>query len=223
VALPAIAGAIGTIGLAVVTVRLSINERAHQEQVRRADELARRMEADHQQAIKIAEERAASERERQLDLAAAVRQARRVAASSGWEDPPTGNAYPKTDIVTLVNGSDYPIFDIGLIGARSEVLGGSMSHTEWPPEMQLKGDSLHVAVLLPGERHVFRGNWKRKRGFVLGGNTVRQLRATYTWTDDQGRAWQRDGSESPALLTRPWVWMEFWGDAEYLDEPVIQP
>jgi hypothetical protein len=57
----------------------------------------------------------------------------------------------------------------------------------------------------------------------MRGNTVSERRVTYTWTDDEGRAWQRDGSQPPTLLSRPWVWMEFWGDAEYLDEPVIQP
>jgi hypothetical protein len=102
VALPAIAGAIGTIGLAVVTVRLSIEERTHQDQLRRSDELARRREVEHQQEIKEAEERAASQREKQLELAAAVRQARRVAAYSGWEGTPVDGV----STVTVANGSD---------------------------------------------------------------------------------------------------------------------
>jgi hypothetical protein len=72
VALPAITGAMGTIGLAVATVRLSIEERTHQDQLRRADELAHRREAEHEQEIKEARERAAGEREKQLELAAAV-------------------------------------------------------------------------------------------------------------------------------------------------------
>lgn len=125
--------------------------------------------------------------------------------------------------MTLVNGSDYPIFEIGLIGARLEILGGPPNHTEWPPEKRLEGDSLYVAVLLPGERHVFRGSWKWRKGFALRGNTVSEQRATYTWIDDQGRAWQRDGSEPPTLLSRRWVWTEFWGNAEYLDEPAVEP
>ena len=222
VAVPAIVGGVGTVVLALVTVRLSINERAHQDQLRHADELARRREADHQQEIKAAEERAANERERQLSLAAAVRQARRVAAFSGAEGPPTQDVPVPRATVTLVNGSDYPIFDIGLIGARGEVIAGTISHTEWPPEMRLEGDSLYVAVLLPGERHVFRGNWKWRKDYVLEGNQLRQLRATYTWIDDEGRPWQRDGNEPPKLLPRPWVWMEFWGDAKYLDQPSVQ-
>jgi hypothetical protein len=119
--------------------------------------------------------------------------------------------------VTLVNGSDYPIFEIGLIGARGVPYGAPIRHTEWPPEMRLVGESMYAAVLLPGERYVFRGNWKYRKGFAV--STFREIRATYTWTDDQGRAWQRDGDESPKLLPRPWVWKEFWGDAEYTDEP----
>jgi hypothetical protein len=223
VALPAIVGAVGTIGLAAVTVRLSIYERAHQDELRRADQLARLTEANHQQSIKAAEQRAAGQRERELELAAAVRQARRVAAFGGWEGSPIGNADTQIDTLTIVNGSDYPIFDIGLIGARSELLGKPINHVEWPPEMRLEGESLHVAVLLPGERHVFRGHWKWRKDFVWQGNTVSERKATYTWTDDQGRAWQRDGGEPPRLLPRPWVWMEFWGKAEYQNDPVIQP
>jgi hypothetical protein len=209
VALPAIAGAIGTIGLAVVTVRLSISERAHQDQLRRA-------EAEHQQAIKAAEERAASERESELKLADAVRQARRVAAFS------VGRHGDKADNVTVVNGSDYPIFDIRLIGARVEPLGESVSHTEWPPEVRLEGglegEFLGVAVLLPSESTVFWGLWQWRKGYVIQANKFVR-RPTYTWTDDQGRAWRRDGSEPPALLSKPLVWTEFWGDAEYVDPP----
>ena len=212
---------------------MSISERAHQDQLRRA-------EAEHQQAIKAAEERAANQRESELKLADAVRQARRVAAFPGSQDPTTADGYAST--VTLVNGSDYPIFEIALIGARNEVMGEPyvkggkvylrsvdktvlpVSHTDWPPEMRLRGESLHVAVLLPGERHVFRGTWKWKKGYVKrGGNTFSELRISYTWTDDQGRAWQRDGSKPPDLRERAWVWAEIWGDADYLDEPVIEP
>jgi hypothetical protein len=177
VALPGIAGAIGTIGLAMVTVRLSVQERIHQDRLRRTDELIRRQEAERQQEIKEAEERAASEREKQLELATAVRQARRVAGFGGWEGSPVHGL----STVTLVNGSDYPIFDIALIGGRVEELGGVASDREWPPEMRLEGESCHVAVLLPGERHVFRGKWKWRKGFVLAGNTLKQQRASYSW------------------------------------------
>jgi hypothetical protein len=167
VALPAIVGAIGTIGLAVVTLRLSINERAHQDQLRRADELARRVEADHQQAIKVVEERAANEREKQLNFAAAVRQARRVAAFPGWESPPNGNGSPGTNTVTLVNGSNYPILDIGLIGARGEILGESISHREWPPEMRLEGnDPLHVGCCCQANAMYFEATGSGERALL---------------------------------------------------------
>lgn len=85
------------------------------------------------------------------------------------------------------------------------------------------GEPLYVAILLPGERHVFRGNWKWRKGFVLRGNTISERRATYTWEDDHGRAWQRDGNEPPKLLPSPWIWGDFWEGAEYVDQPEIQP
>jgi hypothetical protein len=201
VALPAIAGAVGTIALAAVTVRLSKAERAYQDQLRRAEAIA------------------ATKRERELEYADAVRQARRVAAFGGWEGPNVGGI----STVTLVNGSDYPIFDIGLIGSRLEAFSGPVTDREWPPERRLEGDSLYVAVLLPGERHVFRGQWKWRKDFIMEGNTVTQQRQTYTWTDDQGRAWTRDGSEPPKPRSQPWQWMEFWGNAEYSDQPNIRP
>jgi hypothetical protein len=203
VALPAIVGAIGTIALAVVTVWLSVNERAYQ------------------RAIKTAEEQAANRRQKELEFAENVRQARRVAAIAGSEGPPGGGPIDLyTFTVTLVNGSDYPIFDIGLIGARLDLLGGPIDHKEWPPENRLEGvgQSLYFAVLLPGERHTFRGKWKTRKGYVSKPNTVSERRATYTWKDDQGRGWQRDGNEPPKLLPRPWIWSEFWGNVEYVDE-----
>jgi hypothetical protein len=201
----------------VVTLRLGINERAHQDQLRRADERARRVEADHQQEIKVQEERAANEREEQLNFAANVRQARRVAAFIRREVS-TDDEHP--EMVKLVNGSDYPIFDIILIGARLEFVDGSTSDKEWPPEMRLEtSDFLNVEILQPGEHHVFRGSWRWRQFFILTkGLAVR--RPVYTWTDDEGRSWQRDGSKPPALLNRPWVWTEIWRDVEYLDEPI---
>jgi hypothetical protein len=220
VALPAITSAIGTIALAVVTVRLSIGERAHQDQLRRADESARRREAEHEQEIKEVRERVASEREKQLELAAAVRQARRVVAVRGPELP-GGD----TEAVMLVNGSDYPIFEVTLIGARIEdEVGEPASDREWPPELRLGGGQGYVAVLLPGERHVCRGYWQWRRGFALRGNTIKKQRSSYTWTDDQGRAWLRDGSQPPKLLARPWTFGDFMESlAEYSDGPAIQP
>jgi hypothetical protein len=65
--------------------------------------------------------------------------------------------------VTLVNGSDYPIFDIGLIGSRLEAFSGPVTDREWPPERRLEGDPLYVAVLLPGECHVFRASGNGER------------------------------------------------------------
>ncbi len=214
VALPAITGAIGTIGLAVVTVRLSIEERAHQGQLRRAEELAHRREMEHEREIREAAERAVKEREKQLELAAAVRQARRVVAVGGPESPGDG-----IDTVTLVNGSDYPIFEVNLIGARvEEELHEPSSDREWPPELRLGGGSGYVALLLPGERHVCRGYWNLK------GNTIKKQRTSYTWIDDQGRAWLRDGSEPPKLLSRPWTFGDFLESlAWFSDEPHIDP
>jgi hypothetical protein len=127
--------------------------------------------------------------------------------------------------VTLVNGSNYPIFDVTLIGARiEEELGEPASDREWPPEMRLGGGSGYVAVLLPGERHVCRGYWKWRRGFALTGNTIKKQRSSYTWIDDQGGAWLRDGSQPPKLLAHPWTFGDFLeGLAEYSDGPRIDP
>lgn len=111
VAIPAIGSAIGTLALATVTYRLSIKERGYQDELRQADEHARRLEAENEKAVKAAAENAANQRQRELEYAADLRQARRVAAFNGAEGPPTGGpADQYTYTVTIVNGSDYPNF-----------------------------------------------------------------------------------------------------------------
>jgi hypothetical protein len=153
----------------------------------------------------------------------ASRQALRIKAVNGWEGLHT-DVSTLRDTVTLVNESDFPIYNIVLIGARLEAPGAFVvSHPYWPPENRLEGDHLQVTVLQPGESHIFRGRWKWREDFVLAGNIVLERRVTYVWADNHGQIWQRDGNESPKYLSRSSAWTNIWGNIKYVDQPNVRP
>jgi hypothetical protein len=165
--------------------------------------ICQRMHAEHLQAV------------------AASRQALRITAVNGWEGSLT-DISTQRDTVTLFNESDYPIYKVALIGARLEIPGAFIvSHRYWPPENRLQGDSLQIAVLQPGERFIFRGEWKWREDFILIGDAVFERRATFTWADNRGQVWQRDGNESPKPLPCSWTWTEIWENITCVDQPNI--
>jgi hypothetical protein len=149
----------------------------------------------------------------------AARQAFRVTAVNGWEGP-LADIGAQKDTVTIVNESDYPIYQVDLLGAWLEIPGAIVVRSIYrAPENRLEGEALQVEVLQPGERHTFRGEWKWRADFILSGNIILERRTAFAWTDNQERDWQRGGNELPKSHPRSW---RRWGFNQYVDEPNIR-
>jgi hypothetical protein len=202
VAVPGVLTGFGTLGLAVVTVWLSLTER------RRDDRLRAEQFRDVEDRVRAS---AAAE---------AVREARKVMTEIVPVHQTGSSMAPWLDVVRIINAGSEPILDIEVIcgGVRT----GLVAFNDRPAEWQTGSGEAARPYLMAGGSHTLNGTWVRAIPpadiqpdsvpfEVVNGlsNAERStLDISIAWTDSSGRFWRRDGRGLPEQLAVGWSWAQ---------------